>query len=709
MNPSSNFLDGNPEGIVGGTPMQEGERPYLVSLGFEREGTYNHFCGGSLIGRRVVLTAAHCLAKDDGSSYIYEGDTVNFNVHELDKTINNSNVISYELCTNQYGTDCNTTQLAYAVWHPEYNLNEETSVDKDYALIFLPEEITTIDPVGLNSNVNLPTDGDDLEAFGWGLEDSKDDDLPNVPNTVTVQYVTNEECGEAYGKDTKHFSAATITDFQLCAAGNGKDTCQGDSGGPLVLDLPNGTSLQVGITSWGRDCADKDYPGVYSSISGGVEWITGISCGEVKELCTKNDDGDACFGKNEDTPSPTVTSAPTVDTLATPESSISYALDTDIDSIRTRMKNKEDIVGIVGGEEADKDDQSYLVSIGSDTFGHVCTGTLIRSDVVLSSAHCFTDRYGNKVKLDWLDLQRYDMSSDKDVTRVSLKKSDIWRHTDYNHTTRENDMSLIFLSVKSDVQPVRLNDAGTYLGREGSPLKVSGWGSTSPVGGEHSTRPQTATVGYLPNKKCSNAYYTITNDMMCASSTLEDPQGPCTSDSGAPLVIETSDGHVQLGITSVDICQSKPLEPVVSSPCPDGTKVMKVDILTDEYPDETSWALTNACTSQLAVSGPEYTEQFTHYTNEYCLPIDQEYEFTISDSYGDGICCGTNGDGDYIVEYDGDVIALGGSFEYSESTTFGDSCPQFEPDPGIYTRVSSGMKWIDQALQCRPEVNGEPV
>ena len=134
---------------------------------------------------------------------------------------------------------------------------------------------------------------------------------------------------------------------------------------------------------------------------------------------------------------------------------------------------------------------------------------------------------------------------------------------------------------------------------------------------------------------------------------------------------------------------------------------MKVDILTDEYPDETSWALTNACTSQVVVSGPEYTEQFTHYTNEYCLPADQEYEFTISDSYGDGICCGPNGDGEFIVEYDGEVVALGGSFEYSEFTTFGDSCPQFEPDPGIYTRVSS--EWIEQALQCRPEENGEPV
>lgn len=34
-------------------------------------------------------------------------------------------------------------------------------------------------------------------------------------------------------------------------AGNNTDSCQGDSGGPLVK---NGTSIQVGVTSWGINC-----------------------------------------------------------------------------------------------------------------------------------------------------------------------------------------------------------------------------------------------------------------------------------------------------------------------------------------------------------------------------------------------------------------------------------------------------------------------
>ena len=62
---SSNILDEEGDGpaeIVGGEPMNKGDRPYLVSLG-DTFGTYCddlycHFCGGTVIGPQVVLTAA---------------------------------------------------------------------------------------------------------------------------------------------------------------------------------------------------------------------------------------------------------------------------------------------------------------------------------------------------------------------------------------------------------------------------------------------------------------------------------------------------------------------------------------------------------------------------------------------------------------------------------------------------------------------------
>merc|ERR1712226_447065 len=111
--------------------------------------------------------------------------------------------------------------------------------------------------------------------------------------------------------------------------------------------------------------------------------------------------------------------------------------------------------------------------------------------------------------------------------------------------------------------------------------------------------------------------------------------------------------------------------PPTPAPTPCVANDFKLTITTDNYPAETGWTLVNECSSEEQARGGPYQSAGTQYVEEDCVP-DGEYTFTITDSYGDGICC-SYGSGSYALEYNGNVIKDGGAFGGSESMTFG-SC-----------------------------------
>ena len=83
-----------------------------------------------------------------------------------------------------------------------------------------------------------------------------------------------------------HEDRYPITEQQLCAkamdnATEPIDTCYGDSGGPLVqYDYKSGKNILTGITSFGGDCGDPQYPGVYASVEHFIGWINMV-CDET--------------------------------------------------------------------------------------------------------------------------------------------------------------------------------------------------------------------------------------------------------------------------------------------------------------------------------------------------------------------------------------------------------------------------------------------
>jgi len=91
---------------------------------------------------------------------------------------------------------------------------------------------------------------------------------PSILNEVTQPIIDNKKC-----KSLPKFE--TNTDEMLCAGDliGGKDACRGDSGGPLFCKFESGVYSQVGVVSWGHDCAKPDMPGVYARVSSFIKWI----------------------------------------------------------------------------------------------------------------------------------------------------------------------------------------------------------------------------------------------------------------------------------------------------------------------------------------------------------------------------------------------------------------------------------------------------
>ena len=124
---------------------------------------------------------------------------------------------------------------------------------------------------------------------------------------------------------------------------------------------------------------------------------------------------------------------------------------------------------------------------------------------------------------------------------------------------------------------------------------------------------------------------------------------------------------------------------------------IEIVILFDSFPSETKWMITESESSNTIIASDPYDDWDyggVLLRNNVCLPGDGVYTFTISDSSADGICC-DYGDGSYSVELaqgDADnVIASGGVFESSESTTFsivGKQYVEMNPTQSLYPTTS---------------------
>ncbi|XP_067268881.1 trypsin-like [Pseudorasbora parva] len=229
--------------IVGGENATAGSWPWQVSIQSVR--LNGHFCGGSLINKDWVLSAAHCFQSSSmGTIEIYLGLQSQSGSNPFKEIRTASRVIT----------------------HPNF---DSLTNDNDIALLRLSSSVTFSDyiqPVCLAAAGSTFAEDTESWVTGWGLLQSGDTQIPDILQEVMIPIVSNIDCNFAYG--------GGITSNMICAGltQGGKDSCQGDSGGPMV-SKKDFQWIQSGVVSFGVGCAEPRYPGVYTRVSRYQDWI----------------------------------------------------------------------------------------------------------------------------------------------------------------------------------------------------------------------------------------------------------------------------------------------------------------------------------------------------------------------------------------------------------------------------------------------------
>ncbi len=224
--------------IVGGTAVPDGKYPFMAYLELYGKGKSVWACGGTLIDRDSVLTAAHCLKNTTGA-VVAVGRT---DLREK----NRGQVI----------------EASRPFIHPRYNGN-----GYDAGVLKLRRAVRGIKPIKLaTAKLNdLEKPGHILTAAGWGVMKQRKvrpDISPKRMREVSVPVVSDSRAKRAYQSQGLRY----LPSLDVAAGKKGKSACSGDSGGPL---FDSGSRTQVGITSHGAPggCGRARYPAVYTEVN----------------------------------------------------------------------------------------------------------------------------------------------------------------------------------------------------------------------------------------------------------------------------------------------------------------------------------------------------------------------------------------------------------------------------------------------------------
>ncbi|KAG6462475.1 hypothetical protein O3G_MSEX013284 [Manduca sexta] len=237
--------------IVGGTHAAEGSHPHMVSITYGAT-LRNLVCGGSIVTRRTILTAAHCIVPIIND---YE-DTLRSNAHAT-------------VGTNQWFSGGQMYSYQGYVIHPEYGRFSKN----DIGMLYTTTDIVwnnVVRPIVIN--YDWIGEGMNCRVAGWGRIRNGGIIARNL-RELNVQTVDGDHCIREIARvGAIHNMRNTKVDpnIEICTFhSHNHGVCNGDSGSALVR-VDRGQ--QIGIVSWGLPCA-LGAPDIFVRLSAFRSWI----------------------------------------------------------------------------------------------------------------------------------------------------------------------------------------------------------------------------------------------------------------------------------------------------------------------------------------------------------------------------------------------------------------------------------------------------